>query len=635
MLTFSLCCRLSPNSSPPSLLNSPDYQQLNLSPEKLQHDLLIELQGDPADLKSKAWYHGNVSRQRAERLVAKNGDFLVRDCISQPGDFVLSCCWKGGPLHFVINSSVLDQGPYQLPKVTYHFETTHYISVEDLIQFYMDECKQITEITGAVITTPIARSMPLTYYDSKYGALSALANTRGSHYSTVHSVTHPANHPAANHPAMVNPVQNQSYQRSPHVTPGVSPKTSPHGTPGVSPRGTPGASPRGSPRSDRRQRYVERAGSQPMLALNDKPVYISPAMDRSDSLPVITGSSKEITHTPEPLLGDTGIYKTVTPAYSATPAFRTAPPGGFIHHRSGSAPVLTPGVTVTQHYDSLPPPRSLNPTSSDSDLSKAPPPKPSRIPSVKYKKKPHVQIRNVALYEDDSRDYSDYSQVTSEPSWLKTGQPNQEAGVEFKSSNQMPSDNVYDNNYKGVSQSNRALHEKDVNQNISIKGDSSTKSESLFKNMDGRDYSEIPAFPLELNLKKGQARTHQQVGNKISQNWKHRTNQNAPNQTEILNVKHSKLKIPIIEIGPSFNLDIYKSALLPNENKLLEPSSLINVRELLLRTNARLLAQYLTKADLDILKVLNENDLGVKVTSGLELITLPQGKQLRQDLLER
>lgn len=575
--------------SPPSLLNSPDYQQIDVSPERLQHDLLVELQGDPADLKSKAWYHGSISRQRAERLVAKNGDFLVRDCISQPGDFVLTCCWKKQSLHFVINSSVFDQGPYKLPKVTYHFEETHFNSVQELVQFYMDECKQITEITGAVITTPIARSMPLTYYDSKYGALSMLANSQGDHYSMVHNPNQPANPPQnlpiqrspygtplsspASGPA--NPPQTLSYQRSPHVTPG----TSPHGTPRQSPQGTPGTSPGGSPKSDKRQRFAERSGSQPLLSVNDIPIYVPPGMGRSDSLPVITGLYNQVLPTQDGQLdipGDDGIYKTVAPTpaapqqtvnpvssgypplpphargnqsgllpnQSAYPAHfpahqqssQHAGPPVYLHQRSGSAPVLTPGVTVTQHFDYLAAPTVMNPAISDGDLSKAPPPKPSRIPSVKYKQKPLVLIRNKALYDDDSRDYSDYSQVTSEPSWLKPERDNQKEN-QVKSANQMQGDKMYDSNLKGVNL-NSALQERDLNKNLAIKDENRKISETRFDVLDGHDNTAIPAFPLELDLKRGQNR-----------NQDRRKDQTC-SQTQTFQQtqkSHSKVKIPKIE----------------------------------------------------------------------------------------
>lgn len=61
---------------------------------------------DPRDLRSHAWYHGCTlrgGRKGAEAEVPNDGDFLVRDCASQPGNYVLTVRWKGQPLHFVIN----------------------------------------------------------------------------------------------------------------------------------------------------------------------------------------------------------------------------------------------------------------------------------------------------------------------------------------------------------------------------------------------------------------------------------------------------------------------------------------------------------------------------------------------------
>lgn len=61
---------------------------------------------DPRDLRSYAWYHGSTlpgGRRGAEAEIPCDGDFLVRDCASQPGNYVLSVRHKGQALHFVIN----------------------------------------------------------------------------------------------------------------------------------------------------------------------------------------------------------------------------------------------------------------------------------------------------------------------------------------------------------------------------------------------------------------------------------------------------------------------------------------------------------------------------------------------------
>lgn len=69
----------------------------------LKKALEWELSLDSRDLRSHAWYHGPIPRQRAEEIVLKEGDFLIRDCVSQPGNYVLTCKSKAPILHFVIN----------------------------------------------------------------------------------------------------------------------------------------------------------------------------------------------------------------------------------------------------------------------------------------------------------------------------------------------------------------------------------------------------------------------------------------------------------------------------------------------------------------------------------------------------
>jgi hypothetical protein len=73
-----------------------------------------ELSLDSRDLRAHAWYHGNLTRQRAEVLLETDGDFLVRDCSSsgRPGDFVLSCRWKNANLHFLVHKVHRKLTPY-------------------------------------------------------------------------------------------------------------------------------------------------------------------------------------------------------------------------------------------------------------------------------------------------------------------------------------------------------------------------------------------------------------------------------------------------------------------------------------------------------------------------------------------
>ncbi|XP_012542241.1 breast cancer anti-estrogen resistance protein 3 homolog isoform X2 [Monomorium pharaonis] len=119
---------------------------------------------DPRDLRSHAWYHGSTlrgGRKGAEAEVPNDGDFLVRDCASQPGNYVLTVRWKGQPLHFVINRVII-QPDTVYERAQYQFEDEAFDTVADLITFYVGSGRPISQASGARIVTPKPRSVPLT-----------------------------------------------------------------------------------------------------------------------------------------------------------------------------------------------------------------------------------------------------------------------------------------------------------------------------------------------------------------------------------------------------------------------------------------------------------------------------------------
>ncbi|XP_062410157.1 SH2 domain-containing protein 3C isoform X3 [Sardina pilchardus] len=96
--------------------------------------------------------------------------------------------------------------------------------------------------------------------------------------------------------------------------------------------------------------------------------------------------------------------------------------------------------------------------------------------------------------------------------------------------------------------------------------------------------------------------------------------------------------LPQVETSSSLRPSRYQSALLPAENKPLEMAVLKRVKELLAETDARTAAMHITKADCTVARILGvtkEMQRMMGVGSGLELLTLPHGHQLRLDLLER
>lgn len=552
------------SASPPTPpVYTPDYQVVNVVPGRLEHDLIAELQSDPSELKHWPWYHGSISRQRSEQLCVRNGDFLVRDSSSHPGDFVLTCCSRGVPLHFMINSEVKEQD-HHIPEISYRFEDELFGSIQDLVQFYMAHRKKITKSSGAVISNPIARTMPLSYYDTKYGFMSSLSSAG-------------------------------------HYTPcgGASPKPSPFNTPQTTPNTSPGS----------RRKHPKRSGSQPLLSVesdnNGTSYHYSPNIDRSDSLPTIPGRST-------PPNRQQNIPQVVLPYY---------------HQRAGSEPVLTPGYTVVQNGQNkflTPPPGKLPSANSDSHLNKPPPPKPSRVPSIKYKQRPLVVKRNEEKMEDD-RDYTDYMQVKQQPSWLgdSTNERKNNQTADANDNFIKNSSDDYDNNFQNEnvphdhnSSENGTDHYKSVDSTKSRKS-----SDTRFHFLDQRDYSEIPEIPVAV--------MEGQEENNTVQDY----NCNSFGDYDAPRTLDRQISIP--EIQTNFYPKLFSSSLLSEENKPLEPAVLIEVKSILLNRDPKSLASHITKLDLDLCKVIEEHDLGVGVISGLELVTLPQGSQLRQDIIER
>ncbi|XP_064420469.1 SH2 domain-containing protein 3C isoform X2 [Latimeria chalumnae] len=95
---------------------------------------------------------------------------------------------------------------------------------------------------------------------------------------------------------------------------------------------------------------------------------------------------------------------------------------------------------------------------------------------------------------------------------------------------------------------------------------------------------------------------------------------------------------PITETTSSFKVSSFKSLLIPLENKPLEMSVLKKVKELLAEVDAKTAAKHITKVDCQVARILGvtmEIQRMMGMSSGLELLTLPHGHQLRLDLLER
>ena len=130
------------------------------------------------DLWNYVWYHGSISRQAAVGHVLNNGEFLVRDCISAPGTYVLTCKNSEGKiLHFRMNNILQEDG-----KTYYQFEGECYPHVARLIEFHLNSKQPISASSNAVLLRPIERCSIM---ETHYAKLKP--NTNGHQRSRSHS----------------------------------------------------------------------------------------------------------------------------------------------------------------------------------------------------------------------------------------------------------------------------------------------------------------------------------------------------------------------------------------------------------------------------------------------------------------
>ncbi|XP_076822388.1 breast cancer anti-estrogen resistance protein 3 homolog [Clavelina lepadiformis] len=145
---------------------------VKISSEMLRRSLGSELQLDNHDVRSHGWYHGRLPRNIAEELLRQDGDFLVRESLSNAGENVLTMMWQDTVLHFKINKVIL-QPSASYSKLQYGFERDSFDSIPALIMFHIGSSAPISDVSGAIIKRPVNRKLPLSYSDSQHSKLEA------------------------------------------------------------------------------------------------------------------------------------------------------------------------------------------------------------------------------------------------------------------------------------------------------------------------------------------------------------------------------------------------------------------------------------------------------------------------------
>ncbi|XP_044753073.1 breast cancer anti-estrogen resistance protein 3 homolog isoform X3 [Coccinella septempunctata] len=491
----------------------------SMSAQELKKALEWELSLDSRDLRSHAWYHGAIPRSRAEDIVREEGGFLVRDCTSQPGNYVLTCRTKGQALHFVINKLVI-QPDTVYERVQFQFEDDAFDTVPDLITFYVGSGKPITSLSGARIQFPKNRMYPLSFYASKYPT--PLPQSRlTSPATTPIGCSHPR-HPSlpgrnSGSPTRITrdnvPRLPSKKQRSHSLTPNE----------------------------------VNRVAHEKCNSADG--VIQSPLMTRSAGPETVSSNLKFSTHS---------LPRTTHAKLSLSVSSNTL----GRNCRVTSDPTLSP-CAERKLFDE-----------NDSLLSESPPPKPSRVPG---------------MHRTESRD-SDVTDYQHTCGFLTHG------GVQRVTSyHASGSDSGNGSGDSALSSAAGDPIESQRNSGVIIKNPrynmSTSESSTTLKNFDF-DSQEIEQKLLE----------------------------------------RCKEEIPILS---RFDLDNYQTLLLPvNENKPLDAQALRGIKMILKDCGSRILANHLTRTDLDVIFKQDEKD-PLQLKNGLELCTLPHGHQFRLDLIER
>ncbi len=609
----------------------------------------------------------------------KDGDFLVRDSISQPGDFVLTCYWRGAPLHFVINRTEVRNKEGKI-KIQYQFEENLFDRVSELIQFYISNKKAISEMSGAVIKQAVHRNVSMEKVDPKYAMAGA---PKSCPMSPIMMNSGWYVHGHGHHGGTTSPRSG-----SPKPSPLVSPNT----TPGHSPQmqrknmGASDSSERHSSGSGRHspshghshgRHPVGRVGSMPTINPHHGHGGSPQMMRRGDPGRQMTiphsctcgGIAKQ--RSPERIGGQkSGIQNSPLPKPPSEPNIQNvplphAPSNGFIgNHDNLPARAPPHADTVLQEVN----PKTLQVGNGQAVMrrpSPGPPPKPSRIPSIKKSstdQRPVIPVRNPALYDDDGKDYSDYDQVKAWPSEsaanssiLREPSPNAQNGTQSDTPKRPGSSLTRGriSNYANRNSKNNSSQDLETDGGDDYDNNFGA-AETFNQGYDGADY-DTPRSNSVIEVTRpdsGGVPRKSPSENKLNNNPSPPPPPNSTSnhslsldhlndedeQTTIAPTALPKRVITIPDLNSkqsNFQFLKFESGILPAENKPLEGSTMATIKQLLLESEPQMIAKHITKADLDSLKVSGFRDLGVGVFSGLELLTLPHGQQLRKDVIER
>lgn len=575
---------------------SRDQFILDCPPEKLRRELEEELKMNGDEPRSHAWYHGAIPRQVAENLVQRDGDFLVRDSLSSPGSYVLTCQWRNVAQHFKINKKVVMLNE-AYSRVEYRLDKEGFDSVPALIRYYVGNRKPVSQVVGAIIFQPINRALPLRCLEEKYGlstqhkeaGLTAQEKRNQKRLSL--NITN--GHPHDKHNMHdVSPCQDNGLMKGQQLR--LKDRC--------------GSQPASLNQILERRRPLKAHQSESFLPLGCKPVQ-SP-----DTQPP----------SPNP----------------KSPVFRT-----------GSEPVLSPAVSrrATETGQAI--------RGSDSQLCPKPPPKPSKVLLSRLPRSPGLQplapptcspIQSQTCTTGSTRTATQTDSLcldTPSSTWRSAAS----SGVRPHYLLLPPdaSEVVHPELDNLIGQTEpRQQSPADLRSHSPLRcPDSNFSNGSVDSLLVPCSYVErltkdghIEAENDTDGQRRGLDRSSYHIAIAALENTSEEE-EDDPGKTEEQEYENdSTFQRPVMETESAFKPTTFDTRLLPEVNKPLEMSVLKRSKELLLSHDHHSIARHLLMADCQVARIFGvttEVKSRMGVASGLELVTLPHGQQLRLDLMER
>ncbi|XP_018333139.1 SHC-transforming protein 4 isoform X2 [Agrilus planipennis] len=118
------------------------FTQAKLTSKKIDEEKV-------AELKKEIWFHGQISRAEAERLLQRDGDFLVRESPNSEGQYVLSGMQENAKKHLLL----ID------PEGVVRTKDRMFQSVSHLINYHCENSLPIISAESAlVLRNPVPRA---------------------------------------------------------------------------------------------------------------------------------------------------------------------------------------------------------------------------------------------------------------------------------------------------------------------------------------------------------------------------------------------------------------------------------------------------------------------------------------------